>query len=104
MKILAVCSQGEDRSVAFAYILKADKGMKDVLDCGIDVTTKNTFDMLADWADRIFVVGEDTLYRKVPQKYLYKTTHVDVGKDIWHDSRHPDLLRTLRVIINKLGL
>lgn len=102
--ILTVCESGEDRSVCFATILKHDKHYTNVLNCGIEKTTPQTFAMLARWADRIFVTADRTVWRRIPVSFRRKATFVDIGKDVWYSPVAPELKKICREKIEELGL
>ncbi len=55
MKILAVCEQGNNRSVQLAHRLKY--WGHDVLPVGLATTTDETMTMLFNWADYIILCG-----------------------------------------------
>lgn len=105
-KILTVCQRGNSRSVATAYILKDERQYSDVLACGIETVSPNTFTMLADWADKIIVVGEKYVWDKVPKNEHTdnKVTWVDVGPDQWGNPFHPELQALARKFLDDLHL
>lgn len=79
MKILCLCQGGSCRSVALAYLFKY-KYKQDALACGWEGNTKETMDMLCEWADAIFVL-ETYMKDKIDPKYHDKTSIYDVGPD-----------------------
>ena len=101
MKILCVCQRGNVRSVAMAFLLKDIMGYNDTLSCGIETASPETFAMLANWADKIFVVAHQEVIRKVPKKWRKKTVAIDIGEDQWGSSMHTGLLKLLHDIIIK---
>lgn len=102
--ILAVCEAGEDRSVAFAFELKHGRGYTNVLNCGIQKVTLATFAMLAKWADKIYVVADPTVWRRIPHTFRAKATFVNIGFDIWHSPDNSQLKQIMRKECDKLGL
>lgn len=95
VKILTVCSWGCVRSVGLSILLKEKYGRKDVIAAGIDNTTPETFAMLAAWADKVIVVGEQGLLEKV-KPYCPDAILFDIGVDVYNgNARHPDLVSNL---------
>lgn len=103
-RILTVCEAGEDRSVAFATILKHEHGYDNVLNCGIKKVLPDTFAMLAKWADVIYVTADRTVWRRVPPIFRAKATFVNFGFDIWQNPSDPRLLQLARKKADELGL
>ena len=101
MRILTVCQRGNSRSVALAYILKDGMGYDDVLACGITTTHPDTFQMLGNWADKIFVPAEKGIYDMIPFEFRGKTVNIDIGLDRWGNPMHPELLAISRGILEK---
>ena len=86
--ILVVCRWGNIRSVAFAYLLK--KEGFDALACGVMASSAPTLEMLANWAQVIFIV--DSVYRSyIPANYHHKVIDAQIGEDIWKDANNPEL-------------
>ena len=83
MKILCICSHGNVRSVALAYLLKTLYGY-DALACGLEEMGEETKNMLVNWADKVIILTSkfDTDKMKIGKKMLYV---LDVGEDIWHN-------------------
>jgi len=102
--ILTVCEAGEDRSVAFATLLKHDRGYTNVLNCGIAKTSPDTFAMLAKWADLMLVTADKTVWRRVPPIFRSRAKFVDIGFDIWQNPSDPRLIQICRKKIEELGL
>lgn len=88
MKILTVCRAGQCRSVS-AKIALANRG-HDVLAIGWEKNTKETMEMLCDWADRIIVMKKE-FCDKIPAKSADKMICFDVGRDVWSNPFHPEL-------------
>jgi len=96
LKILTVCSAGTVRSVSLAHVLKYRYGV-DALAAGHDGNSRETLDMLSDWADRI-VVMQPQYAAGFPMRNAHKIITVDVGPDIWQNPLDPALLKkTLRI-------
>ncbi len=98
-KILTVCQRGNCRSVALAYIFKDRRKQKDAIAIGADTTTEETWNMLGNWADKIYVVAEEKIKDRVPNKFKDKIIWLDIGRDIWRSAANRDLLTILE---NKL--
>lgn len=96
MKILAICQRGNVRSVNLAYILKDERKFKDVIAIGIETTTQETLNMLGDWADKIYIVGEKTIKDQIPIEFQSKIIWLDIGKDVWGNFPNAQLLAILR--------
>lgn len=84
IKILCICDGGNVRSVAMVQYIKELNGKweerkedfkltNDAIAIGEKETSKETMDMLRNWADKIIDMRE----------------HLPV--DLWHNPRHPDL-------------
>lgn len=96
MKILTVCQRGNIRSVTLAYILKDERGLKDVIAIGVETTTKETLDLFAIWADKIYVVGEEAIKNQIPPEFQNKVIWFDIGTDVWGNFPNAQLLAILR--------
>jgi predicted protein tyrosine phosphatase len=104
MKVLTVCQRGNCRSVALAYVLKDVRGQSDILSCGIETTSPQTFDMLGEWAEKIVVCAELEILQRVPTKFSHKTEWANVGPDRWQNASHPELIQLMKqVAVNVLG-
>lgn len=102
MKILAVCVNGNVRSVTLARLLK--RRGHDALACGVDRNSTETISMLCVWADKIFVTDWE-LRKDIPLNLRYKIDGgVDVGQDVWGRAMHPELVKIMEEKIQKLGL
>ena len=86
MKILTVCSQGNNRSVHFAHALKYWNN--DVIAIGVDNTSIPTLEMLFGWAD-VIIKTEDGQF--VPPQYEDKVRLFDVGPDTYKRPFNPEL-------------
>jgi hypothetical protein len=104
-KVLVMCQMGQVRSVCCAMLLKS-RGFKDVLVGGTSVMSLPTQRMLFDWADAIFIVGEEMLLYQISDdtKYNHKKIHVNIGFDIWGFPYHPDLIQKLQEYLKNIGL
>ena len=102
MKILCVCSRGNSRSVALAWILK-DHLHLDALAMGIDTNSEETKNVLYDWADRIILVDK-IFEERIPKEYKTKLKIFDVGGDRFFRGFEPELLQIYINYINKEGL
>ena len=90
-KVLTLCQQGAVRSVTLAWVLRV-KYKLDTIPQSYQRCSKETLEMLYEWADKIMVVEED-MKDEVPEPYYTdKTVVVDIGPDIWKQSLHPDLV------------
>jgi galactitol-specific phosphotransferase system IIB component len=78
MKILTVCSQGNNRSVHLGHPLKYWN--HDVIPIGVDNTSVETLEMLFKWADVIITTEENQF---IPDKFTPKRVLFDVGPDTY---------------------
>lgn len=101
MKILTLCSQGNNRSVALRMHLNSRK--HDTLSCGIDNNSPETLEILYKWADKIITADEKMLLR-IPEPYIAKAVNGEIGDDIWGRSFHQGLIDKTFEIANKLHL
>lgn len=101
-KIVTCCSWGQVRSVAARKVLIENYDCKNVLACGLDKNSLETLKMLFEWADKIFVVGEQRLKDKIPSAYANKIIHVNIGQDHWGSHRHPQLAAILKPHIKRI--
>jgi len=102
MHILCVCQGGNTRSVAMACRLKEKYHLKDVIAIGTRRVSPETFEMMGNWADKIFVVGNEKIVREVPQKFRSKITLFDIGRDIWHNPMNKELQEIIRKELEKI--
>lgn len=92
--ILCVCNGGNVRSASLATILKLVYN-KNAINVGCLYLDRQTISMLTEWAD-IIICFTDKALILFPDGIIF-----DVGEDIWHYSRHPELVEVLR---QKLGM
>lgn len=95
-KILCLCSHGNSRSVALAYLLKEQH--YEAIALGINVSSELTIKMLAEWADHIILTVaslEVALLAKVPG-VVNKLLIWDVGEDVFFRGFDGKLLRFYR--------
>jgi predicted protein tyrosine phosphatase len=93
-KIVTVCSAGLVRSAALADVLKMHFEPCDVLPVGVDRNDKKpggALDLLFNWADTIIVMHEPYINR-VPENLKHKVILCEVGRDVYHNPRHPELI------------
>ena len=93
-KILTVCSRGNSRSVALAYLLKDGLDF-DAIAIGVDSASNDTKDMLYRWADLIIVV-HDELAPSIPQEFHDKMRIWNVGPDRYFRGFEQDLINQYR--------
>jgi hypothetical protein len=90
MKVLTVCEEGLNRSVAARWLLQHQG--HEVIPVGLNRHTQDTLDMLYAWAERV-VLLDARLRGRVPVENLVVW---DVGPDRYPHHYHPDLVRQLR--------
>lgn len=104
MKILCLCSGGNIRSVATSYLLKHTRAGHDVLAAGVHTSSKETLEMLCNWAETILICGNH-LAGMVPGPYQSKIRQLGIGEDIWGAaSLKPELLQLANQELCKIGL
>lgn len=96
MKILCVCHAGAVRSVAMADMLR-QLFKKDAMPVSWDKASDETWNMMCNWADRIFIVEEYQRARVKPE-HASKVTLIPLGVDRWFNAHHPEL----RAILPKM--
>jgi galactitol-specific phosphotransferase system IIB component len=98
MKILTVCSHGNIRSVALAYILKTLFN-HEVIAVGEKRVVDSTMEILSDWADMIvkFTPGSGA----ISGRNIKKIIHFDIEEDIWHDAHAQGLTHRLYKELSK---
>jgi predicted protein tyrosine phosphatase len=101
-RVLCCCSGGQVRSVAARKVLCDDFGLKAVLACGLEKNDPDTLRMLFNWADVVIVVGENHLFRLVPEEFLAKAVHLSIGGDRWGNCFDPNLNRLLKALLKSL--
>ncbi len=89
LKILCLCSQGNNRSVAMGYLCKSYGW--DSIAAGVDANSLSTVGMLAHWADFIWIAKEE-MRDKIDPSVHHKIVGPCVGEDIWGYTPHPELL------------
>lgn len=112
MRILAVCENGQVRSVALTYLIKTLYGNKhEAIAVGIVRISAATREMLFTWADKIVILDKSVPfnsddYEPVPGKiYLRnKVVSLSTGEDIWHDAKDQELLHKLMKQLHTLNL
>jgi len=102
LKYLCVCNGAHVRSVTLARLL--NKRGFEVLTCGVDSDfSDDTIKMLFNWADKVYVLGGDSLAKLMKRNVLTNETSgkidhttFNVGLDDWKVPQHPELLKLLR--------
>ena len=97
MKILCVCQHGANRSVVLATLLKLEYGYPDSLSCGVDQNSKETLEMLINWADKVLIVDQYVLDR-LTNLGLFKDKFllINVGGDRWGQQHNSELQQLFR--------
>jgi hypothetical protein len=92
VRVLTVCEEGLNRSVAARWLLQYSG--HEVIPVGLNRHTDQTLEMLYAWADRVIVLDR-RLAQRVPKDKLVVW---DVGPDHYYQPGrfHPDLVRRLR--------
>jgi len=90
MKVVTVCEEGLNRSVAARWLLQY--AGHEVIPVGLNRHSAETLQMLYDWADKVIVLDR-RLSARVPTEKLIVW---DVGPDRYPHHYHPDLVRRLR--------
>jgi predicted protein tyrosine phosphatase len=101
MKILTICRGGQVRSVAAKFALT--QYGHDVLAIGWQNNSKETLNMLCEWADYI-VVMKDEFCKEIPDKFEHKMICYHVGPDRFGYAFHPELQQMIHHMIKKHGL
>ncbi len=90
MKILTLCSGGNNRSVATSWLLK-DHG-HDAIPAGLNYNSPETIKILCGWAD-VIILMDSSLLHLVPKNKAtrdkLKIWHV--GPDVWNTNSAPEL-------------
>lgn len=93
---LTVCERGNVRSVTAAIVLKDLYMLDNVIPIGVTTTDVDTLQMLRDWADTVFVMGDVTGIERLPCGLGEpKEIHLDVGKDRWGQPMNPELVASI---------
>lgn len=96
MRILVVCEYGINRSVTIASQLKFLG--HDTISTGTNMTTRETMDMLSEWADRIIIV-EPYMNTFIRAKDRDKIRLWDTGPDMYPRPYNKALLEKVRQFI-----
>jgi predicted protein tyrosine phosphatase len=88
-KILALCQKGNSRSVALAFLFK--KRGADALSAGLVTSSKETINMLCQWAELV-IVTDEKLVSLMPVGHEEKLKIWNVGTDKWFRGFKQDLL------------
>lgn len=97
MNILTVCSQGNNRSVTLAHLLRYKYPDADVIPAGVHTLSKTTLNMLFKWAD-VVALTDSSLSGDVPTT---KTVLFDVGEDKYPRPFNKELLRICKLLIEE---
>lgn len=101
-RFLCVCRAGSVRSVCLASLLK--QGSQDAVAVGWETNSPELLHLLAQWADYILLARPEFL-EKCPESFRTtlnsKVRLLDIGKDVWHDPNHPDLIRKLIPVVTR---
>lgn len=96
MKLLAVCSSGNVRSITLARLLR--KRGHEAIGCG--VRSPSLLPLLAEWADQIYPMDFEIGGQLAAMGYTIKLRNTYmIGPDDWKIPDHPDLLRRLRDLV-----
>ena len=101
MKLLILCSEGNNRSVTFAHLLKY--WGNDCIAAGVNTNSPETLQMLAKWADKIIFTekGQEIPYAVLWQNkdYSDKSVLFDVGPDTYPRPFNAELLAKAKSIL-----
>ena len=99
--VLVLCQGGNCRSVAVGYLLKyVSKKKYDPIAASLEKNSKETLQMLSEWADRIIIVQKEFV-RHIPVEFRKKLVIIDIGPDRWFNSLHPELLKLAGDLLDK---
>ena len=101
MKIITICHAGTVRSVAMAYVLKHHG--HDALPFSMQWNSPETLKMLGSWADLIIPMTQGFADR-IPHELRSKVLVLDVGRDIWINSMHPELIERCKELARRHNL
>jgi hypothetical protein len=101
--ILCLCQRGNVRSATLAAILRDVYGLQDVIATGVDTTSADVLINLAYHSDKIFVIGDTSLIERLPPQ-ITNAVHIDIGPDRWQHPMHPDLIKTIFVALESIGV
>jgi hypothetical protein len=102
--ILICCEAGLDRSAAFKIELVAQRGYNNILNCGVETVSPATLQMLGAWAKVIFVIADESVWKRIPWDLKGKSIFENIGKDIWHSPDNPLLKKICKQIASKYKL
>lgn len=105
LRILCCCEHGNVRSVALAYLIKTIYSY-DVIACGMKANSKETLELLFQWADKVIFLDRNLIPEKTwLNKFNGKDIRIaDVGSDIWHNSKAEELNHKLLKQLKSLDL
>ncbi len=101
-KFLCVCQAGIVRSGAMATAIKMDLH-QEALQCGVAINSKETIDMLSNWADCIILMTPDFL-KHIDPKHTSKVIVFDVGEDRWGNPMDPELYQMVQGFVKGLKI
>ena len=101
-KVLCCCAGGKVRSVSAKYVLEDRLGFRRVLSVGLEKLGPEDLEVLFAWADRVLVVGEEALVKKIPPQWGAKVLHVDVGPDVYFTYFNPALMARVGPELDRL--
>lgn len=93
--ILCLCQRGNVRSATLMTMLRDLYGESDVIATGVETTKPETLQQLMSIADRIYVVGDESLFVRLPIDQTVSFIHINIGTDKWLHPMHPDLIQVL---------
>jgi predicted protein tyrosine phosphatase len=99
VRILCSCSQGSNRSVTMAAIIRYVPEF-DVLTVGLEVNTPETVEMLCAWADKI-LIPEPYLAAFIPKPYKAKVKFYDIGPDRYLRPHNEELYAKIKRLLEK---
>ena len=103
VKVLCLCSMGQNRSVVMTYLGKTYGW--DALAAGVDINDPQTIDMLCHWADYIWIAQWDMKSKIENLNHHDKLINLPIGHDIWGYNPHPDMMKKAQnEIFPKLAL
>lgn len=97
-----MCAGANVRSIGLKYLLRYKYGHES-LACGQDANSKETIEMLCNWADYIIVVEPDYI-KFIPEKYQSKMFCYNIGIDRFGYAFHPELLDGFDKMIVEHGM
>lgn len=103
MPTLVICQRGNVRSVTVATVLKDLIGLQDVIAVGMETTSTQAMDMLVTWADKVIIAGEVDLLGGMLVAHAKVVILHEVGKDIWGQAMHPELVKLVLDGLERIG-